>query len=248
MIRLENLWKSFGPQEVLRGVSLRVGPGEFMALIGLSGSGKSLLLKHLVGLIQPDRGTVTVDGHDLAQLSRRDLEALRSRIGFVFQSGALFDSMTVFDNVAFPLREKTRLGESAIRRLVMDELSQVGLSEAGEKYPAQLSGGMLKRVALARTLVRKPEIILFDEPTTGLDPVVSRSILQLFDQVHQQRKVTGILVSHEIPAIFDIVQQVAMLHEGTVLASGPTDQIRNSSDPVIAQFVNGNPEGPICYR
>ena len=248
MIRLENLWKSFGRQEVLRGVSLRVGPGEFMALIGLSGSGKSLLLKHLVGLIQPDRGTVTVDGHDLAQLSRRDMEALRSRIGFVFQSGALFDSMTVFDNVAFPLREKTRLGESEIRRLVMDELSQVGLSEAGEKYPAQISGGMLKRVALARTLVRKPEIILFDEPTTGLDPVVSRSILQLFDQVHQQRKVTGILVSHEIPAIFDIVQQVAMLHEGTVLASGPTDQIRNSTDPVIAQFVNGNPEGPICYR
>ena len=248
MILVENLWKSFGRQEVLRGVSLRVEPGEFIALIGMSGSGKSLLLKHLVKLIDPDRGSVTIDGKNLSRISGSELEALRSRIGFVFQSGALFDSMTVFDNIAFPLREKTRLGESAIRKKVMDELGQVGLADACEKYPAQISGGMLKRVALARTLVRAPEIILFDEPTTGLDPIVSRSILQLFDEVHKRRNLTGILVSHEIPGIFDIVQRVAMLHEGTIAASGPTEQIRNSSDPVIRQFVNGNPEGPIRYR
>ena len=248
MIRINHLWKSFGRQTVLRGISLEVKPGVFTALIGMSGSGKSLLLKHLVGLITPDQGSISIDGKELSQLSHKDLEELRSRIGFVFQSGALFDSMTVFDNVAFPLREKTKLTENEIREKVMDELSQVGLAEACEKYPAEISGGMLKRVALARALVRTPEIILFDEPTTGLDPIVSRSILQLFDEVHQRRKLTGILVSHEIPGIFDIVQQVAMLHEGTIIASGPTEEIRNSKDPVIEQFVNGNPEGPIRYR
>lgn len=248
MIRINHLWKSFGRQTVLRGISLEVKPGVFTALIGMSGSGKSLLLKHLVGLITPDQGSISIDGKELSQLSHKDLEELRSRIGFVFQSGALFDSMTVFDNVAFPLREKTKLTENEIREKVMDELSQVGLAEACEKYPAEISGGMLKRVALARALVRTPEIILFDEPTTGLDPIVSRSILQLFDEVHQRRKLTGILVSHEIPGIFDIVQQVAMLHEGTIIASGSTEEIRNSKDPVIEQFVNGNPEGPIRYR
>ena len=248
MIRINHLWKSFGRQTVLRGISLEVKPGVFTALIGMSGSGKSLLLKHLVGLITPDQGSISIDGKELSQLSHKDLEELRSRIGFVFQSGALFDSMTVFDNVAFPLREKTKLTESEIWEKVMDELAQVGLAEACEKYPAEISGGMLKRVALARALVRSPEIILFDEPTTGLDPIVSRSILQLFDEVHQRRRLTGILVSHEIPGIFDIVQQVAMLHEGTIIASGPTEEIRNSKDPVIEQFVNGNPEGPIRYR
>ena len=248
MIRINHLWKSFGRQTVLRGISLEVKPGVFTALIGMSGSGKSLLLKHLVGLITPDQGSISIDGKELSQLSHKDLEELRSRIGFVFQSGALFDSMTVFDNVAFPLREKTKLTENEIREKVMDELSQVGLAEACEKYPAEISGGMLKRVALARALVRTPEIILFDEPTTGLDPIVSRSILQLFDEVHQRRKLTGILVSHEIPGIFDIVQQVAMLHEGTIIASGSSEEIRNSKDPVIEQFVNGNPEGPIRYR
>jgi len=248
MIFIENLWKSFGQQEVLRGVSLHVEPGVFTALIGMSGSGKSLLLKHLVGLIEPDRGSVIIDGKNLSQLSRTELEELRSRIGFVFQSGALFDSMTIFDNVAFPLREKTKLSESEIQKKVMDELAQVGLAEACEKYPAQISGGMIKRVALARTLVQSPEIILFDEPTTGLDPIVSRSILQLFNEVHQRRNLTGILVSHEIPDIFDIVQQIAMLHEGIIIASGATEEIRASSDPIIQQFVNGNPEGPIRYR
>ena len=248
MICIDHLSKSFGRQEVLREVSLQVQPGVFMALIGMSGSGKSLLLKHLVGLISPVRGSIKIDGKDLAQLSERELEELRSRIGFVFQSGALFDSMTVFDNVAFPLREKTRFTESEIRKKVMEELDQVGLTEACEKYPSQISGGMFKRVALARTLVRSPEIIFFDEPTTGLDPIVSRSILQLFDEVHQRRKLTGILVSHEIPRIFDIVQQVAMLYEGTIIASGSTKEICNSKNPVIQQFVNGNIEGPIRYR
>jgi len=247
MIRVENLWKSFGNQEVLRGVSFEVQAGEFVALIGSSGGGKSLLLKLLVGLLKPDRGRIWVAGKDVAALSRRELESLRSRIGFVFQGGALFDSMTVYNNVAFPLREKTSLGEKDIYRKVMRELELVGLRDAARKYPDQLSGGMLKRVALARTLVRDPEIVLFDEPTTGLDPVVSRAVLDLFGLVHQRLQLTGILVSHEIPRIFEIVQEVAMLHEGRIIAVEPPDRLCASPDPVVQEFVNGKSAGKNCH-
>ena len=238
MIRAENLWKSFGQQEVLHGVSFEVQPGEFVALIGGSGCGKSLLLKLLVGLLKPDRGRIWVASKDVAALSRIELESLRSRIGFVFQGGALFDSMTVYDNVAFPLREKTNLGEKDIRRKVTEELELVGLRDAEHKYPNQLSGGMLKRVALARALVRDPEIVLLDEPTTGLDPVVSRAVLDLFGAVHQRLKLTGILVSHEIPRIFEIVEKVAMLHEGRMIALEPPGRLCASPNPVIQQFLN----------
>lgn len=247
MIRIEELWKSFGRQEVLRGVSLHVAPGEFMVLVGMSGCGKSVLLKHLVRLTQPDRGRVMVAGQDVATMSRSELAELRGRIGYVFQTGALFDSLTVYENVAFPLRETTRLSEPEIRKKVMTQLELVGLKNAEEKYPAQISGGMIKRVALARTLVRNPEIVLFDEPTTGLDPIVSNSILALFDSVHRQLKLTGILVSHDIPAIFSIVQKVAMLHEGRIVAVETPEQIKASRNPVLAQFVGGRPEGPIQY-
>jgi phospholipid/cholesterol/gamma-HCH transport system ATP-binding protein len=247
VIRIDDLHKSFGAQQVLRGVSLEVPSGEFLVLVGMSGCGKSVLLKHLVRLLEPDRGRVLVGGRDVAALSRAELAALRSRIGYVFQGGALFDSLTVYENVAFPLRETTRLGESDIRKKVQAQLELVGLAGADEKYPAQLSGGMVKRVALARTLVRDPEIVLFDEPTTGLDPIVSNSILRLFDAVHRRLRLTGILVSHEIPAIFEIVQKVAMLHEGRVVAVETPAQIMASANPVLRQFVNGLPEGPISY-
>jgi len=248
MIRVNNLWKSFGRQEVLRGVSFDVQPGEFVALIGGSGSGKSLLLKLLVSLLKPDNGRVWVFGKDVAVSSRKELEYLRSRIGFVFQGGALFDSMTVYDNVAFPLREKTGLGEKDIRRKVTAELELVGLRDAENKFPAQLSGGMLKRVALARALVRDPEIVLFDEPTTGLDPVVSRAVLDLFSAVHQRLRLTGILVSHEIPRIFEIVQKVAMLHEGRIVAIESPGRFCASPDPIIQQFVNGEASAQSCLN
>ena len=248
MIRVENLWKSFGRQEVLRGVSFEVEPGEFMALIGGSGCGKSLLLKLLVNLLRPDRGRIWIGGKDISVLTRKELEALHSRIGFVFQGGALFDSMTVYDNVAFPLREKTSLKERDIRRKVTGELELVGLRDAEHKFPAQLSGGMLKRVALARVLVRDPEIVLFDEPTTGLDPVVSRAVLDLFSTVHQRLKLTGILVSHEIPRIFEIVQKVAMLHEGRIVAVESPGRFCASPDPVIQQFVNGKASAQSCLN
>jgi phospholipid/cholesterol/gamma-HCH transport system ATP-binding protein len=248
MIEVQDLWKSFGAQQVLRGVSLRVEPGEFLALVGLSGTGKSILLKHLVKLIRPDRGRVLIQGQDLAGLSGPRLEQLRRHIGYVFQSGALFDSMTVFDNVAFPLRETSQLEEPAVRQRVLDELDRVGLRGAEEKFPAELSGGMIKRVALARTLVRDPEIVLFDEPTTGLDPIVSNSVLKLFDSVHQRLKLTGILVSHDIPEIFSIVQRVAFLHEGRILAVDTPERMLASGDPVVQQFMKGLSEGPIRYR
>ena len=247
MIVIEDLWKAFGKQEVLRGVSLRVKSGEFVALIGMSGCGKSLLLRHLVRLMRPDRGRVMVDGCDVAKMPRGELESLRSRIGYVFQSGALFDSDTVFDNVAFPLREKTRWSEMKIRNKVMEGLDLVGLKDAERKYPAQLSGGMRKRVALARTLVRAPEIILFDEPTTGLDPIVGNSILHLFDSVHKRLNLTGILVSHEIPEIFGIVQKIAMLYEGKIVAVETPETVGTSQNPVIDQFVHGKPDGPVHY-
>lgn len=239
MIRIDNLWKSFGQQTVLQGVSFEVQPGEFVALIGGSGCGKSLLLKLIVGLLEPDRGRISVAGKDISDMSRKELQSLRSRIGFVFQGGALFDSMTVYENVAFPLREQTTLREPEIRRKVTEELELVGLRDAERKFPAQLSGGMLKRVALARALVRDPEILLFDEPTTGLDPVVSRAVLGLFGAVHQRLKVTGILVSHEIPRIFEIVQKVAMLHEGRIVAVEQPERLYASANPVLRQFVNG---------
>jgi phospholipid/cholesterol/gamma-HCH transport system ATP-binding protein len=248
MIQINNLWKSFGRQEVLRGVSFEVQPGEFMALVGGSGCGKSLLLKLLVNLLKPDNGRVWVSGKEVAAVSKGELESLRSRIGFVFQGGALFDSMTVYDNVAFPLREKTSLGEKDIRRKVTGELELVGLRDAEHKFPAQLSGGMLKRVALARVLVRDPEIVLFDEPTTGLDPVVSRAVLDLFSTVHQRLKLTGILVSHEIPRIFEIVQKVAMLHEGRIVAVESPGRFCASPDPVIQQFVNGKASAQSCLN
>ena len=222
MIQMEHLHKSFGDLKVLNGVSLQVEKGEILALIGGSGHGKTVILKHVAGLMKPDRGHVYVNGKDVCSLRRDELEQLRSHLGFLFQSGALFSSLTVFDNVAFPLREKTPLGEREIREKVLNVLEQVGLRGAEEKYPAQISGGMIKRTALARSLVRNPEIMLFDEPTTGLDPVIAHTILDLIKSIHKDLGFTGIIVSHELSRVFQIVQKVAMLHDGVILFVGST--------------------------
>jgi len=248
MIRVENLYKSFNGLEVLRGVSLEIDKGEVLALIGMSGFGKSVLLKHIAGLMKPDRGRVLIDGEDMCHLKGKDLERMRSRFGFLFQGGALFDSLTVFENVAFPLREKTMLSDEEIKATVLSKLEQVGLAGTEHKYPAELSGGMIKRAALARALVRDPEIMLFDEPTTGLDPIIAHTILTLIDFCHKGLNFTGIIVTHQIPRIFDIVQKVAMLHGGTILAGGSPETIASSNEPIVRQFVSGNIEEPLESR
>ncbi len=245
MIKVEDLYKSFDKARVLRGVSLEVETGEILALIGGSGSGKSVLLKHISGLMKPDRGRVFVDGEDIGCLRGKQLEKLRTRFGFLFQGGALFDSLTVFENVAFPLQEKTTLSEEEIRERVLSELEQVGLAGAEHKYPAEISGGMIKRAALARALVRDPEIMLFDEPTTGLDPIIAHAILNLIDSCHKRLRFTGIIVTHQIPRIFDIVEKVAMLYQETVRIAGKPEEITSSKDPIVQQFISGSMDGPI---
>lgn len=248
MIKIENLHKSFDGFEVLKGISLSIKKGEILALIGRSGYGKSVLLRHVAGLIKPDRGRVIVDGWEIGKIRGKTLSRLRSRLGFLFQGGALFDSMTVYDNIAFPLREKTGLGEEEIRKKVFYELDLVGLGGAEGKYPSQISGGMRKRAALARELVWEPEIMIFDEPTTGLDPIIGHAILKLIDTLHKRLNFSGIIVTHELDKVFKIVDKVAMLHEGIIMAEGSPEEIISSSDPVVQQFINGEIEGPIIYR
>ncbi len=240
MIAIENLHKSFGGIEVLKGASLTIGDKDIVALIGPSGEGKSVFLKHVAGLLQPDSGRIVFNGKDLGGLRRSELVKLRSRFGFLFQNGALFDSMTVYDNVAFPLREKTRLKEKDVRERVLSELELVGLTGAEDKFPAQLSGGMAKRAALARALVRPPEIMLFDEPTTGLDPIIVHSIHALIAATHKRLGFSGIIVSHEIPGVFAIVQQVALLHEGVIRFVGTPKEIFKTNDTVVRDFIHGS--------
>ncbi len=237
MIDMDNLYKSFGELEVLKGVSLRVQRGEILGLIGGSGHGKTVILKQVAGLMRPDQGNVYIDGKDVYKLRGNELEKLRSRLGFLFQSGALFSSLTVFDNVAFPLREKTHFTEEEIKNKVITALEQVGLRGSEDKYPAQISGGMIKRTALARSIVRNPEIMLFDEPTTGLDPVIAHTILDLVTSIHKDLGFTGIIVSHELSRVFQTVQKVAMLHEGVILFVGTPEEIMRSNHPVVRQFI-----------
>jgi phospholipid/cholesterol/gamma-HCH transport system ATP-binding protein len=245
MIQAVDVHRSFGRQQVLTGVNLRVPQGEILVIIGQSGSGKSVMLRLLIGLLRPNRGQVIIEGTDITRLSGRQLDRVREHFGMLFQGGALFDSMTVFENVAFPLREKTKLSEKEITEQAQNMLDSVGLGEMGYKFPAELSGGMKKRTALARALVTNPSIILFDEPTTGLDPVLSRAIHQLIKDTHRAFGYTAVIVSHEIPEVFDIATRVAVLHEGKIIEEGTPEMILKSSNPVIQQFIAGSLEGPI---
>ena len=242
MIRVRGLHKRFGAQPVLRGLDLDIATGEIMVIIGRSGGGKSVLLKHFIGLLRPDAGTVAVDGTEITRLRGRELDHVRERYGVVFQGGALFDSMSVFDNVAFPLREKTRLRTAEIQGRVDEKLDQVGLGGMGHKNPAEISGGMRKRVAIARALVTEPEIVFFDEPTTGLDPILVNTIHHLVVELHRKFRFTAVMVSHEIPAIFEIADRVAMLHDGRIAEVGPPDAVRASANPVVQHFIRGEVE------
>lgn len=244
MIKVAGLTKSFATQPVLRGLDLEVPDGSITVVIGRSGGGKSVLLKHLLGLIRPDAGRVVVDDVDIVGLSGAAIDRVRERYGVVFQGGALFDSMTCAENVAFPLREKKRLGRGAIIEKVEVALAQVGLAGMGRKYPEEVSGGMRKRVAIARALVTEPEIVFFDEPTTGLDPILVNSIHRLILTLHRRLRFTAVMVSHEIPEIFEIADTVAMLHDGRIVEVGPPAAIQASTNPVVRQFIRGEPDEP----
>jgi phospholipid/cholesterol/gamma-HCH transport system ATP-binding protein len=245
MIQLTNLHKAFGSQNVLNGLNLTIPDGQITAIIGPSGEGKSVLLKHIIGLMQPDSGQIEIDGESIIGIRRSEMNRIREKFGMLFQNAALFDSMNVFENVAFPLQEKTSLSTDEIRTRVLTALEDVGLKNVEHKFTDELSGGMKKRVGLARALLLNPKIILFDEPTTGLDPIIKRAIHQLIRETHTKFGFTALIVSHEIPDIFDIAQNVAMLFRGEILQFGTADELINSTDPVVKQFISGSLDGPI---
>jgi phospholipid/cholesterol/gamma-HCH transport system ATP-binding protein len=249
MIRLVDVYKAFGPKNVLQGFSLDIVEGETMVIIGYSGTGKSVAIKHIVGLLEPDAGQVIVDDLEVPRLSRRDLYALRARIGYVFQFAALFDSFTVGDNVAMGLRKQQELSEGEIHRRVMEALELVDLPAVVDRYPAELSGGMRKRVGIARAIALRPKYLLYDEPTTGLDPVTSAVIDQLIIRMREKLGVTGIVITHDMRSAYSVGSRIAMLYEGRVRQVGTVDEIRHTTDPIVRQFIEGRPnldsdEGP----
>jgi phospholipid/cholesterol/gamma-HCH transport system ATP-binding protein len=239
MIQIQNLRKSFNGTEVLRGVEFEVHDGETVVVIGRSGGGKSVLLKHLCGLLRPDAGRVVVDDVDIELLSERELTPIRKKFGVLFQGAALFDSMTVFDNVAFPLREERKFDEDEIGKRVEQALGIVDLLNAKDKKPAELSGGMRKRAALARACVAQPKYILYDEPTTGLDPVLADNINHLVLRMRDQLHVTSIAVTHDMVSAYKIADRIAMLHEGRIHAVGTPAEIQGTADPIVRQFIMG---------
>jgi phospholipid/cholesterol/gamma-HCH transport system ATP-binding protein len=242
MIRLIDIYKSFGPNEVLKGFTLDVSEGETMVIIGGSGTGKSVAIKHIVGLLEPDRGTVWVDGKEVPRLPRDELYELRSKVGYVFQFAALFDSMTIGDNVAMGLRKEHKLPESDILNRVSESLALVDLPDVESKYPAELSGGMRKRVGIARAIARRPKYILYDEPTTGLDPVTSAVIDQLMVRTRERLGVTSIVITHDMRSAYNVGSRIAMLYEGRVRQVGTVEEIRRTTDPVVRQFIDGKPD------
>jgi len=239
IIAVDNIYKSFKDTPVLQGVSLDVYQKETVGIIGKSGVGKSLILKHIIGLMRADAGQVLVNGTDVGKASRGELERVRYKMGFLFQNAALFDSLTVFENVALPLRETTKLSETEIQEKVKDLLDHVGLIAAKEKFPPQLSGGMRKRVGLARALVNNPDIILFDEPTTGLDPLRKNAVHELIAASQRRHGFTAIIVSHEIPDIFTITDRIAMLDEGRIVVDTPSSEFERVKNEAFLNFLSG---------
>ena len=242
LISLRNVHKAFGPKRVLQGFSLDVDEGETMVIIGYSGSGKSVAIKHIVGLLEPDEGQVIVDELDVPKLPRHELYALRARIGYVFQFAALFDSLSVGENVAMGLRKQGQLSGAEIEERVHEVLELVDLPNIQDRFPAELSGGMRKRVGLARAIALRPKYILYDEPTTGLDPVTSAVIDELMVRMREKLGVTSIVITHDMRSAYRVGTRIAMLYEGQVRQVGTVDEIRNTADPIVRQFVEGRPE------
>lgn len=238
MIQIQNLHKSFGEHKILDGIDLRIPAGKITVIIGPSGSGKTVLLRHIIALIKPDRGQIVIDGVDISKLSGKELNDFRRRFGMLFQNAALFDSLNVFDNVAFPLIESSR-GKKLpdVRRIVDQKLKLVGLAGAVGKMPSELSGGMRKRVGLARAIILEPSIILYDEPTTGLDPIMAAAIDNLILSMQQELGVTSVVISHDIESAFRVGDQIAMIHGGRIIECGTPSEFGRSSNPVVCEFL-----------
>jgi phospholipid/cholesterol/gamma-HCH transport system ATP-binding protein len=248
VISVKNLTKSFGNRTILNGINLDIYQGETFVIMGGSGCGKSTFLRHLIGAIKPDLGEVWMFGKNIAKAGEEELDKIRRNFGMLFQSGALFDSMTVGENIALPLREHTKLDESVIRIIIKMKLELVGLRGFENLMPSQLSGGMKKRVGLARAIALDPKIIFYDEPTAGLDPVMTGVVDKLTIDFTRKLDITSVVVTHDMNSVFRIADRIVMLHQGNVLQIGTPEEIRNSSNPLVRQFITGNTEGPISFE
>lgn len=244
-IEVKGLYKSFGNFEVHKGIDLLIPRGAITFILGPSGTGKSVLLKQIMGLIMPDKGEILVDGVDITKLDKRELVKVRKKFGMLFQNAALFDSMNVYENVAFPLREHTKLKEREIRDIVIEKLRLVGLKNVENKMPSELSGGMRKRVGLARAIALEPDIILYDEPTTGLDPIMKDVVDNLIYNTQKELNITSVVISHDIDSTIKIADYVAMIYDGKTIINGTVDDLRTSNNPYVHQFLTGSMDGPI---
>ncbi|HEY0159379.1 MAG TPA: ABC transporter ATP-binding protein [Thermoanaerobaculia bacterium] len=244
-ISLQNLYKAFDGRQVLCDMSIDVARGESLVIVGGSGTGKSVTLKHIIGLLKPDRGRVLVDGEDITAMKDVELNQFRRRFGMAFQEGALFDSMSVFENIAFPLRRSGRMSEKQIRARVEECLEDVHLHGVEKKRPSELSGGMRRRVGFARAISLKPEILLFDEPTTGLDPVISDVIAELIEEMDVKLGVTTVTITHDMKVAFKIADRVAMLYKGRIIEEGTPEEFQRSKNPIVEQFIEGRANGPL---
>ena len=242
MIKIKHLKKSFGTKEVLKDINLKIPKGSTTVILGLSGQGKSTIIKHIVGLLKPDRGDIIVDGVNVAKCSKKELFETRKKIGFLFQEGAMFDSMSVYDNVAFPLREHTNLSEKEIRKKVYEKLDMVGFDSdrVAKLYPHELSGGMRKRAETARAIVLEPKIILYDEPTSGLDPIISDLISQMTMMLQKKLGVTSIVISHDLKETFKIADYVGMLYDGRIIEFAPPDKFKKTKNKIVQAFLKGD--------
>jgi phospholipid/cholesterol/gamma-HCH transport system ATP-binding protein len=245
MIEIINLCKSFGDHKVLDNLNLSIKTGETTVIIGRSGCGKSVLLKHIIGLLKPDYGQVLVDGKDVTRMDEKELSALRLNFGMLFQGAALFDSLNVLENVGFNLIEHTNASAKEIKKAVKESLALVGLKGIENKKPAELSGGMRKRVGLARAICMRPQIMLYDEPTTGVDPIMGDAVNELVKELHNKLKVTGIAVTHDMTSAYKIADRIAMLYNGKIIANGTPEEIKSTKDPIVRQFITGASKGPI---
>jgi phospholipid/cholesterol/gamma-HCH transport system ATP-binding protein len=247
MIQIRDIYKSFAGKKILAGLNLDIEPGQITTIIGASGSGKSVLFKHIIGLLKPDSGSILIDDEDITKLGERDMYRIVAKFGMVFQSGALFDSLTVGENVAFGIK-KDKNTEAAISESISRCLKQVGLPDIAQLMPSELSGGMKKRVAIARAIAKEPQIIMFDEPTTGLDPIMADIINDLIIKVSDNKEIMSIVITHDMVSAYKISDKIAVLYDGRIIESGVPDEIRNTGNAIVRQFIEGKAEGPMKIR